>query len=526
MKPVIKKWFTDAGFTVRMYEVHCKNADKDKEFQKFKEDTEDGIIKLCLSVNMVSEGIHGDIDGVIMLRNTISPNLYFQMIGRAFACGKKTIPLIFDLVANSHFITDTNISFPNELRGEIEKRKKECEKESKDYEVGFDVDEFIVMDEFMDVVSGFKAIEERLQGSWENGLKHFDKYVREHNGDVLVPFGYKDEDGFLLGNWVNNERMRLRNNLLDQNKVNELNKRKFVWNIPKYNFEKKVRLVAEYYKENGEYPSTSDERIKVKKLGNFVINERIKAKNASYPQWKMKIINKYLSQFFYKSRSDLFFDTFVEHLKLYKEKYGHLNIHTKDVIYGYNIGSNFSDIKKYYRNNKLSTDRIIKLKMLGLSLDYASENNFCSKINLVKEAVKNGVVISRKNQIYKQVNLYIWIKSTIKKKYKNNQLKSEEKIAIENILGKTLEEFFTNKIRDKAKGTKIIDIVENKEIAICESACQAAKIIHNKFSIKINCTSILERLNGKVTTPYKGRFMFYYATDEEIKKYFEDGKVS
>ena len=171
MKPVIEKWFLDAGFNVRLYEVHSKNTDKDREFQAFKEDTEDGIIKLCLSVNMLAEGIHGDIDGVIMLRETISANMYFQMIGRAFACGKKTIPLIFDLVANSQFISDaTNLSFPNELRGEIEKRKKECEKECKDYEVGFDVDEFIVMDEFMDVVSGFREIEMRLVGSWDSWM--------------------------------------------------------------------------------------------------------------------------------------------------------------------------------------------------------------------------------------------------------------------------------------------------------------------------------------------------------------------
>ena len=160
MKPVIEKWFTDAGFSVRTYEVHSKNADKDKEFQKFKEDTEDGIIKACLSVNMLAEGIHGDIDGVIMLRNTISANMYFQMIGRAFACGKKTIPLIIDLVANSQFISDAaNLSFPNELRREIKKRKEECVKEGKEYDPGFDVDEFIVMDEFMDVVSGFREIE-------------------------------------------------------------------------------------------------------------------------------------------------------------------------------------------------------------------------------------------------------------------------------------------------------------------------------------------------------------------------------
>ena len=164
MKSVIEKWFLDAGFTVRLYEVHCKNTDKDKEFLAFREDTEDGIVKVCLSVAMLTEGIHGDIDGVIMLRETISPNYYFQMIGRAFSCGKKTIPLIFDLVANSQFISDAVDNFPNELRGEIEKRKEECEKEGIDYEVDFDVDEFIVMDEFMDVVSGFRAIEGRLKG--------------------------------------------------------------------------------------------------------------------------------------------------------------------------------------------------------------------------------------------------------------------------------------------------------------------------------------------------------------------------
>ena len=180
MKPVLEKWFTDAGFPVRLFEVHSKNTDKDKEFQAFKADTEDGIIKACLSVNMVTEGIHGDIDGVIMLRDTMSPNMYFQMIGRAFACGKKTIPLIFNLVANSQFISDVVDNFPNELRGEIEKRKEECEKEGKEYEVGFDVDEFIVMDEFMDVVSGFRAIEGRLQGSFEQNVNDIIKYFDSH----------------------------------------------------------------------------------------------------------------------------------------------------------------------------------------------------------------------------------------------------------------------------------------------------------------------------------------------------------
>lgn len=183
MKPVIEKWFLDAGFTARLYEVHYKNTDKDKEFRAFTEDKGEGI-KLCLSVAMVAEGIHGDIDGVIMLRETISPNMYFQMIGRAFACGKKTIPLIIDLVANSQFISDAVDNFPNEIRREIEKRKEECEKEGKEYEVGFEVDEFIVMDEFMDVISGFKEIEGRLiRREW---TEEEDKLLSKYYGHLSI----------------------------------------------------------------------------------------------------------------------------------------------------------------------------------------------------------------------------------------------------------------------------------------------------------------------------------------------------
>lgn len=252
MKPVIEKWFIDAGFDVRMYEVHCKNADSDKEFQAFKEDTEDGIIKLCLSIAMVTEGIHGDIDGVIMLRDTISPNMYFQMIGRAFSCGKKTIPLIFDLVANSQFISDAADNFPNELRGEIEKRKKECEKEGKNYEVDFDVDEFIVMDYFMDVVSGFKAIEGKLEGDWENGLKHFDKYVREHDGNVIVPKRYIDDDGFPTGSWVLSRRRDFKNKQLSPHRIQVLEKRGFVWDVFQYNFENNIKALKQYKERTGD----------------------------------------------------------------------------------------------------------------------------------------------------------------------------------------------------------------------------------------------------------------------------------
>lgn len=48
---------------------------------------------------MLNEGIHvDDVDGVILLRPTVSPIIYKQQIGRALAAGKEKNAVIFDIV--------------------------------------------------------------------------------------------------------------------------------------------------------------------------------------------------------------------------------------------------------------------------------------------------------------------------------------------------------------------------------------------------------------------------------------------
>lgn len=50
---------------------------------------------------MLNEGVHvDDINGVILLRPTVSPIIYKQQIGRALSANKKTNPVIFDIVLN------------------------------------------------------------------------------------------------------------------------------------------------------------------------------------------------------------------------------------------------------------------------------------------------------------------------------------------------------------------------------------------------------------------------------------------
>lgn len=176
MKSCLEQWFSEAGISCNFYEVHYQNLEKDNQFNAFMADDK---LAVCLSVAMLSEGVHG-IDGVILLRDTISPNLYYQQIGRVFAVDMDTVPIIFDLVANCESIMDCSLK--NDLLCAIEKRDKEkminedpcindeqenervdgsndCDKKEITRE---DIESFFVFDQVVDAVNAFKEIEKGL----------------------------------------------------------------------------------------------------------------------------------------------------------------------------------------------------------------------------------------------------------------------------------------------------------------------------------------------------------------------------
>ena len=165
MKSCLEQWYFEAGISINFYEVHCENPEKDDQFNAFMDDTG---LSVCLSVAMLSEGVHG-INGVILLRDTISPNLYYQQIGRVFAVDMDTIPIIFDLVANCESIMECNLK--NDLLEAVEKRdsKKMTKKNSmdkndnaKENEVEITkeiIEEFFVFDQVIDAINAFKNIE-------------------------------------------------------------------------------------------------------------------------------------------------------------------------------------------------------------------------------------------------------------------------------------------------------------------------------------------------------------------------------
>lgn len=182
MRSCLEQWFSEAEISCNFYEVHCKNPEKDKQFNAFMADTG---LSVCLSVAMLSEGVHG-IDGVILLRDTMSPNLYYQQIGRVFAVDMDTVPIIFDLVANCESIMECNLK--NDLLDTIDKRDKNkvnedaCVDDEQDNYgkcnsddcntkeiTRDDIESFFVFDQVIDAVNAFKEIEGRILG--EDGRK-------------------------------------------------------------------------------------------------------------------------------------------------------------------------------------------------------------------------------------------------------------------------------------------------------------------------------------------------------------------
>lgn len=389
-------WFKTAGCKdINAYIVHSNYENKDAEYKAFCKDTSHNL-KLLFSIDVLNEGLHlENISGVLLLRPTRSSIVWHQQIGRAIEANNTNTPVIIDAVNNF-----SSVGQGMKLLGEIKEFiAKEKESNPKFDNSGFvDIDTFFVLENIIEIQEMFKEIEERLQGDWDLHIKALKQY-KGREGNCLVPARHVEVvDGtkVKLGRWVRKIR-DIKNNIttysLTEEKEKQLNQLGFIWDVPKYNFERNVKAVAEYYEEFGRYPALPSEDVKIKKFGNFMYGEKSKMRNKGrpYPKWKTEIINKYLPDFSCNYRSNESFDEFIYYVKLYKQRYGHVNIKTKDAIAGYNIGNKLWDLKT---TKNLSEEQIKEIEKLGIHLGSKHDKQFNDKMELARQTVSKGVIIS------------------------------------------------------------------------------------------------------------------------------------
>jgi hypothetical protein len=148
---------------------------------------------------MLNEGVHVDnIDGVILLRPTVSPILYLQQIGRSLASGKEKQPLIFDIVNNFESLYSID-----SLRSEITEAFAviPCAEKGK---TGF-TGNFRIYDEAGDSRKLFEQLEKNLSAGWESYYLEAKEFYEIHK-NLDIPKAYVTEHGRSLGTWLMTQR--------------------------------------------------------------------------------------------------------------------------------------------------------------------------------------------------------------------------------------------------------------------------------------------------------------------------------
>jgi len=197
MKETVVDWFKQSKVTkqVDVYSVYSNYEYGDAEVDAFIDNRNPKSVKLLFSIEMFNEGIHiEDVTGVILLRPTVSPIIYYQQIGRAMQAGKNNTPVIFDLVNNFDNIGAKN--FVGDLEKEVGKENEKLSKyegddqddEEKKY---VDISEFMIFDETLEAMDLFSKIEGELINNWDamydeltnfynkNGNCNISKYINK-----------------------------------------------------------------------------------------------------------------------------------------------------------------------------------------------------------------------------------------------------------------------------------------------------------------------------------------------------------
>lgn len=242
-----KEWFAKVDSEPHIYKVYSNDPAASKAFSAFKADVSKHL-KLLYSIDMLNEGIHVDgIEGVILLRPTVSPIIYKQQIGRALSAGKKSNPVIFDIVLNIENLYSIGAV-------EEEMQIATAYYRSLGEESSIVNDSFSIYDEVKDCRELFSRLNDVLTVSWQTMFEQAKKYYSE-NGDLEVPARFITNDGYSLGHWIYNQRAVRKGQQtgnLSEEQIEKLNSIGMRWDLyTDYSWEKNFNAAKDYYKKNG-----------------------------------------------------------------------------------------------------------------------------------------------------------------------------------------------------------------------------------------------------------------------------------
>ncbi len=224
MELEVQKWFLKSfrNRKRRTYRVLSSDNENDKNLREFVTAKDDTFIHLLFCIDMLNEGLHvPDVAGVILVRPTESPRVFYQQIGRCIQAGSGNTPIIFDFVNNFRNISANN--FIEDINTEVDKENEIRKK----HDLPARVCDVHIYDETKEIIELFETIEVTLQ-SWRVNYNHLQEYRKIHP-DRWPQASEEYPVDNNLGLWCSTQRKAYTKQKLSQERIRLLEALGFMW---------------------------------------------------------------------------------------------------------------------------------------------------------------------------------------------------------------------------------------------------------------------------------------------------------
>ncbi len=250
-----------------------------------------------------------------------------------------------------------------------------------------------------------------VEHSSEDWLEKFGEAqkFREQNGHANIPTQHKS-----LGNWVNWCRSLYREKKLSQERLDLLKSINFIWSSNDFIWEQNFLKIKDFINKNGSEVQPAD-----KELNKWCSHQRSNFNNNLLSKERINLLTEI--GFLWDVNEYLWSQRFTE-LKSY------ININGDSFVpYSEDLGKWVSYIRKRYKEQKISPNKINQLNQIGFAWDQ-KEDEWNNQLEKYKNILKNNKEI-KKNE---NQQLYDWINSQ-RINYRKNLISSERIVKLEEI---------------------------------------------------------------------------------------------
>lgn len=274
------------------------------------------------------------------------------------------------------------------------------------------------------------------EDEWNINYQFLKSYY-ETNGNLFIPDNYS-QNGINLDKWLNNQIRLYKNGNLSKEKVEMLNNigiSLLIDNKLSVRWERKYQLAKKYYEKNGNLQVPSDYTIDDVNLGNWLVEQRKYYNWGKLSKEKIDLLNKIGMVWILDDKLAIKWERKYQLAKEYYEKNGNLQVPFDYIIDDIKLGSWIVSQRRYYKNGKLSEEKVEMLNDIGMIWTFNDERllNWERNYKLAKDYYeKNGNLKVPRDYAVDGVNLGAWI-STQKYKYNQGKLTSYEIEKLEKI---------------------------------------------------------------------------------------------